>query len=50
MVKEGYKYYGDARFFYDMDDFESCYEIEEDNHYCEWGTRMKSMHVLSLYL
>ena len=46
MVKEGYKYYGDARFFYDMDDFESCYEIEEDNHYWEWGHRMNFEYVV----
>lgn len=46
MVKKGYEYYGDARFFYDMDDFESCYAIEEDNHYQEWGTRMNFEYVV----
>lgn len=48
MVKEGYEYYGDARFFYDMDDFESCYAIEEDNHYWEWGNRMNFEYVVGV--
>ena len=46
MVKEGYVYYGDARFFYDMDDFESCYATEEDSHYWEWGCRMNFEYVV----
>jgi hypothetical protein len=48
MVKEGYKYYGEARFFYDMDDFESCYATEEDYHYWEWGSRMNFEYVVGV--
>ena len=39
MVKEGYEYYDDARFFYDIDDFESCIAIAEDDWYWKFGSR-----------